>query len=184
MTRPSSHSNKWPPSLGSRWPSTMIAEMPNTKFVESQWKQQTVAGTRLYAATSIIEVLYGCHKCRCSWQFCHVMRHEWSARAMSSDKRGKVAQCTFLLHHLLHSLAHWVAQLTVEFSSCRPTAATRLCPHQSHPSRCEPHWTIVMAISHQVPTTAVAMSHPVLTTAVATPHQVPPPTGCCHRTTS
>ena len=114
---------------------------------------------------------------------------------MSSDKRGKVAQRAFLSHHIPHSLAHRVAQLAVEFSSRRPTAAARLCPHQSRPSRRKPRRTIVMAMFHQVPTTAMATSHLVLTTAVAlshlvlaaamaTPHQVPPLTGCCHRTIS
>ena len=55
------------------------------------------------------------------WQLCHVMRHEWSTRAMSLDKRGKVVQCPFLSRHLLHSLAHQVAQLAVEFSPTHPT---------------------------------------------------------------
>ena len=92
---------------------------------------------------------------------------------MSSDKRGKVAQRVFLSRHLPHSLAHRVARLAVEFSSRQPTDATGLRPHQSRPSRREPHRTIVVAMSRQVPTIAVAMSH-----------QVPPPTDCCHRTMS
>ena len=104
---------------------------------------------------------------------------------MSSDKRGKVAHRAFLSRHLPHPLAHRVVQLAVEFSSRRPTAAAGLCPHQSRPSRREPRRTIVVAMSHQVPTaavatphlvpptTVVATSHLVLTTAVAMSHLVP-----------
>ena len=44
---------------------------------------------------------------------------------------------------------HRVAQPAAEFSSCRPTAAGGLRPQQSRPPRREPHWTIVVAMSHQ-----------------------------------
>ena len=80
-----------------------------------------------------------------------------------------MGQRVFLSRHLPHSLAHRVAQLAVEFSSRRPTAAAGLCPHQLCPSRRE---------------NVVAMPHQVLTIAVATSHQAPPPTDCCRWTIS